>query len=184
MWTTTVASISPVSLIPFFNFFFWVIKKTKDVFVSTNHCVESGSVSRNFSHGKLPGVKLTLEELFEWDNIADTPLKRRSCYSSFPTVDQYELLTKHILERHIGPQLLHHEFTYDWRNAAVSLECTKCSKKFSRRPHLQRHMESVHCEESFACEKCQKIYKGLKSKIKPPLIAVYTTVVLPSNSNW
>ena len=66
-------------------------------------------------------------------------------------------LKEHILTNHVVSKIFIHGYESVKKNVGpIDLKCYQCSSKYSTIMDLRRHIDSVHYEEHFECDKCGK----------------------------
>ena len=159
-----------VKCFPALNLSYWGAMDVEDSDAFASLAIEAVKGEKVYTHSELPGVKMTLKESGEWYSIfenrrrglADKPWRCWFCDAIFKSLDQQTHLREHIITKHSGgPAFMDHKYLVNYIKDAstTQLACELCSKNFSSRHDLERHIGALHHGESFMCDKCSKIFK-------------------------
>ena len=62
--------------------------------------------------------------------------------------------------------------------------CKDCGNQFSRKGHLETHVNNIHFGIKHTCDKCDKEFSSLRSKTRHVQSVLYIGVICPHMSNW
>lgn len=130
--------------------------------LNTSTSISPVSASSNYSASNLPTKKQQSELVSSWNVVKVRRISRNSelisswastASSSVAAGQQSSVVPSSWKLKHDGHLIIYNEAYHESR-----LNCSKCTKTFSGKYHLKRHMLSVHStERPFACA-CGKTF--------------------------
>ena len=134
-----------VKILPNFNFFFLDKKKKAP---------DGPTFTRP------PGQKVSTGLLSDWreklknlnDDIEDDAIWCLGCCHLFWTVDQ---LREHLLSEHSLSKSFKHIFKNNFKEVQSLFKCCQCAGSYASRISLQKHIDSIHYQINFLCDKCK-----------------------------
>ena len=147
-----------VSLIPHFNFYFLDVEKK----LLPTGCYDGNSpLSLMFSQ---PDHKLSVDFFEMWsikrNNWKNGQEQAGDMWCKVCNILFWSLkdLKDHINRRHLVSKICWHHWQNTTKCDEFSVECYQCSKNFASVKDLQRHIDSVHYQDSHVCDICGKSF--------------------------
>ena len=99
--------------------------------------------------------------LYNWKNdIDDGRFWCKYCNTLFWS---FKELTDHIKLRHAASKLFRHYYQNSTGETPAGFKCDECSTSYSSSTYLRRHMETVHYQETYDCERCDVAFTRIDS---------------------
>ena len=143
-----------IRIFPSFNFFFLMVTDTEKV--KERPSVTDHIVTKPLVADVGPRPKYTLELIRKISNREDVGgIWCNECDIIFWSLGQ---LTEHIKLNHLGIKLFRHDYITNEKKVTGEFKCFQCSTYYKSSTDLNRHVDSVHYQETFECDSCAKVF--------------------------